>query len=29
VLGSGYPTAACGQDVATAVVDLYLALGAA
>ncbi|MFF0990887.1 hypothetical protein [Kocuria nitroreducens] len=29
VLGSGYPTAACGQDVATAVVDLYLALGPA
>ena len=29
VLGSGYPTAACGQDVATAVVDLYLTLGAA
>lgn len=29
VLGSGYPTAACGQDVATAVVDLYLALGTA
>ncbi|KUG61697.1 MULTISPECIES: hypothetical protein [Kocuria] len=29
VLGSGYPTAACGQDVATAVVELYLALGAA
>lgn len=29
VLGSGYPTAACGQDMATAVVDLYLALGAA
>ncbi|MEX5257783.1 hypothetical protein [Kocuria arenosa] len=28
VLGSGYPTAACGQDVATAVVELYLALGA-
>lgn len=27
VLGSGYPSAACGQDVATAVVDLYLALG--
>lgn len=27
VLGSGYPSAACGQDVATAVVDLYFALG--
>ena len=27
VLGSGYPSASCGQDVATAVVDLYLALG--
>ncbi|MFI7495910.1 hypothetical protein ACH9D2_14505 [Kocuria sp. M4R2S49] len=26
VLGSGYPTAACGQDVATTVVELYLAL---
>lgn len=29
VLGSGYPTAACGQDVATAVVELYFRLGAA
>lgn len=28
VLGSGYPTAACGQDVATTVVELYLGLGA-
>ncbi len=29
VLGSGYPSAACGQDVATAVVELHLDLGAA
>lgn len=28
VLGSGCPAAACGQDVATAVVGLHLALGA-
>ncbi|WP_298585503.1 hypothetical protein [uncultured Kocuria sp.] len=29
VLGSGYPTAACGQDMATAVVELYFAHAAA